>query len=56
MFIILLEQRKTDNWPFGVPGTVAQALIGDDSAKVHSDYISIGREALRTAVNLFPAL
>ena len=40
----------------GVPGTVAQALIGHDSAAIHADYISIGREALRNAVNLFPTL
>ena len=40
----------------GVPSTVAQALIGHDSEEVHSDYISIGREALRNAVNLFPTL
>jgi integrase len=40
----------------GVPSTVAQALIGHDSEEVHSDYITIGREALRNAVNLFPTL
>jgi integrase len=40
----------------GVPSTVAQALIGHDSEEVHSDYIKIGREALRNAVNLFPTL
>jgi len=40
----------------GVPSTVAQALIGHDSEEVHSDYIKIGRDALRNAVNLFPAL
>jgi len=38
----------------GVPSTVAQALIGHDSAEVHSDYITVGREALRNAVKLFP--
>ena len=40
----------------GVPSTVAQALIGHDSEEVHSDYITVGREALRNAVNLFPTL
>jgi hypothetical protein len=40
----------------GVPPTVAQALIGHDSEEVHSDYITVGREALRSAVNLFPTL
>jgi integrase len=40
----------------GVPATVAQALIGHDSAAIHSDYITIGREALRNAVNRFPRL
>jgi integrase len=40
----------------GVPSTVAQALVGHDSAEVHSDYITVGREALRNAVNLFPTL
>jgi integrase len=40
----------------GVPSTVAQALIGHDSAEVHSDYITVGREALRNAVKLFPTL
>jgi len=36
--------------------TVAQALIGHDSEEVHSDYITVGREALRHAVHKFPAL
>jgi integrase len=40
----------------GVPSTVAQALIGHDSEEVHSDYITVGREALRNAVNRFPTL
>jgi integrase len=40
----------------GVPSTVAQALIGHDSAEIHSDYITIGREALRAAVDRFPVL
>jgi integrase len=40
----------------GVPSTVAQALIGHDSEEVHSDYITVGREALRNAVNSFPTL
>jgi integrase len=40
----------------GVPSTVAQAVIGHDSEEVHSDYITIGREALRHAVNQFPVL
>jgi integrase len=40
----------------GVPSTVAQALIGHDSEEVHSDYITIGREALRDAVSKFPTL
>jgi integrase len=40
----------------GVPSTVAQALIGHDSEEVHSDYITVGREALRSAAHKFPAL
>jgi integrase len=40
----------------GVPATVAQALIGHDSEEIHADYITIGREALRAAVNRFPTL
>jgi integrase len=40
----------------GVPSTVAQALIGHDSEEVHSEYITVGREALRNAVHKFPAL
>jgi integrase len=40
----------------GVPSTVAQAVIGHDSEEVHADYITIGREALRHAVNQFPVL
>ena len=40
----------------GVPSTVAQALIGHNSEEVHSDYITVGREALRNAVNLFPSI
>jgi integrase len=40
----------------GVPPTVAQALIGHDSEEIHSDYITVGREALRRAVNSFPKL
>jgi integrase len=40
----------------GVPSTVAQALIGHDSEEVHSDYITVGREALRNAVHKFPTL
>jgi len=40
----------------GVPSTVAQALIGHDSEEVHSDYITLGREALRNAANRFPTL
>jgi integrase len=40
----------------GVPPTVAQALIGHDSEEVHHDYIGIGREALRNAVQKYPAL
>jgi integrase len=40
----------------GVPSTVAQALIGHDSEKVHSDYITVGREALRNAVHKLPVL
>jgi hypothetical protein len=39
-----------------VPSTVAQALIGHDSEEVHSDYITVGREALRNAAHKFPAL
>jgi integrase len=40
----------------GVPPSVCQALIGHDSEEVHHDYIGIGREALRNAVNRFPSL
>lgn len=40
----------------GVPSTVAQALIGHDSEEVHSDYITVDREALRNAVNSFPVV
>jgi integrase len=40
----------------GVPASVAQALIGHDSEEIHHDYIGIGREALRSAVNRFPEL
>jgi integrase len=40
----------------GVPPTVAQALIGQDSEEVHRDYIWIGSETLRNAVNRFPRL
>jgi integrase len=40
----------------GVPPTVAQALIGHASQELHHDYIGIGREALRSAVNRFPKL
>jgi hypothetical protein len=36
--------------------TVALALIGHDSEEVHSDYITVGREALRNAVHKFPPL
>jgi integrase len=40
----------------GVPSTVAQALIGHDSEQVHSDYITIGREALKAAVTKLPSI
>jgi integrase len=40
----------------GVPPTVAQALIGHDSEEIHSGYITVGKEALRNAVNRFPRL
>jgi hypothetical protein len=40
----------------GVPSIVAQALIGHDSEEVHSDYITVGREALRNATHKFSAL
>jgi integrase len=40
----------------GVPSTVAHALIGHDSEEVHSAYITVGREALRNAVDRFPTL
>jgi hypothetical protein len=39
-----------------LPSTVAQALIGHDSEGVHSDYITVGKEALRNAVSLFPSI
>ena len=40
----------------GVPASVAQAVIGHDSEEVHCNYITVGREALRAAVNRFPRL
>jgi integrase len=38
----------------GIPQAVAQALIGHDSAAMHEVYISVGREALVRAAEVFP--
>jgi hypothetical protein len=38
----------------GVPSAVAQALIGHDTEAMHELYISVGREALEKARQLFP--
>jgi len=40
----------------GVPQSVAMALIGHDSADIHSIYVNVGEEALRSAAHKLPAL
>lgn len=40
----------------GVPQSVAMALIGHDSADIHSIYVNVGEEALRSAAQKLPAL
>jgi integrase len=40
----------------GVPSSVAQALIGHDSEAVHKNYVSVGSEAIRRAVETLPTI
>lgn len=40
----------------GVPQSVAMALIGHDSADIHSIYVNVGEAALRSAAKKLPAL
>ncbi len=40
----------------GVPQSVAMALIGHDSADIHSIYVNVGEEALRSAAQKLPSL
>jgi integrase len=40
----------------GVPQSVAMALIGHDSADIHSIYVNVGQEALKKAAKKLPAL
>lgn len=40
----------------GVPQSVAMALIGHDSADIHSIYVNVGEEALRQASAKLPSL
>jgi integrase len=40
----------------GVPVSVAMALIGHDSEAVHSIYVNVGEEAMRSAAQKLPAL
>ena len=40
----------------GVPQSVAMALIGHDSADIHSIYVNVGEEAMRAAARKLPAL
>jgi integrase len=40
----------------GVPQSVAMALIGHDSADIHSIYVNVGEEAMRSAAQKLPAL
>ena len=40
----------------GVPGAVAQALIGHDSEAIHEHYINVGRDALQKAAAVFPMI
>lgn len=51
-------RRTATSWlhEAGVANSVAQALIGHESDKVHHGYISVGREALKAAVGKLPKL
>lgn len=40
----------------GVPPCVAMALIGHDSADIHSIYVNVGEEAMRSAAQKLPSL
>lgn len=40
----------------GVPQSVAMALIGHDSEAVHSIYVNVGEEAMRSAAKKLPSL
>jgi integrase len=40
----------------GVPISVAQAMIGHESAAVHDNYVSVGPEAMRHAAGTLPTL
>jgi len=40
----------------GIPASVAQALIGHDSAEIHQDYVKVGRDALRHAADSMPEI
>lgn len=40
----------------GVPQSVAMALIGHDSADIHSIYVNVGEEAMRSAAQKLPSL
>jgi site-specific recombinase XerD len=40
----------------GVPQSVAMALIGHDSADIHSIYVNVGQEALKKASKKLPSL
>jgi len=40
----------------GVPQSVAMALIGHDSADIHSIYVNVGEQAMRDAASKLPAL
>ena len=40
----------------GVPQSVAMALIGHDSTDIHSIYVNVGEEAMRSAAQKLPAL
>ena len=40
----------------GVPQSVAMAILGHDSADIHSIYVNVGEEAMRSAAQKLPAL
>lgn len=40
----------------GVPQSVAMALIGHDSTDIHSIYVNVGEEAMRSAAKKLPSL